>query len=108
MFLLKKEDGMSNESRLDGLEKRVARLEEQEDPLPGPSQHSADVFDALARGEPITLTEAGEAERRDAMEKHPAAIILRKEYARLGMPQPVTLDDVDVIEEAIRLARIPT
>ncbi len=34
--------------------------------------------------------------------------MLRQEYERLCLPQPETLDGVDVIEECIRLAGVPT
>jgi hypothetical protein len=49
-------------------------------------------------------TEASKAAAREAMEMHPAVRCLRKQCARLGLPQPTTFDDVDVVEEAIRLA----
>jgi hypothetical protein len=50
----------------------------------------------------------GEAEHARCMEKHPAGQSYRQQLARLGLQQPPTLADIDLIEEAIRLAVIPT
>jgi hypothetical protein len=53
--------------------------------------------------------EGGEAEHARCMEKHPAGRIYRQELTRLGLPQPPTLAGIDdIIEESLRLARIPT
>jgi hypothetical protein len=53
------------------------------------------------------LGEAHEA-RRLALANHPATQVLRREWKRLGIPDPGNYEDLDVIEEALRLAGIPT
>jgi hypothetical protein len=43
------------------------------------------------------------------MEDQPAGKVYREELTRLGLPQPPTLAGIDdIIEESLRLARIPT
>jgi hypothetical protein len=49
-----------------------------------------------------------EPDRREARRQHPAMIFLRKQWARLGMVDPGDYDGPDLIEEALRLAAIPT
>jgi hypothetical protein len=49
-----------------------------------------------------------EADRREARRQHPAMLFLRKQWARLGMADPGDYDGPDLIEEALRLAAIPT
>jgi hypothetical protein len=51
---------------------------------------------------------AAEAEHSRRLEEHPAGRIYRRELSRLGQPQPATLASIDVIEEGLRLASIPT
>src|SRR5689334_1590258 len=46
-----------------------------------------------------------QAEGRD---QHPAMLVLREQWARLGIAVPLQYNDLDIIEEAIRLAGIPT
>src|SRR5262249_45673366 len=49
-----------------------------------------------------------EAHSREQRRQHPAMIFLRKQWARLGMADPGDYDGPDLIEEALRLASIPT
>jgi hypothetical protein len=66
-----------------------------------------EILDANEREELRRFLEEGEAEHARCMEKHPAGRLYREELDRLGLPQPPTLADIDVIEESIRLASIP-
>src|SRR5438309_1911919 len=54
------------------------------------------------------LIEEAEAEHARCLENSPAGKFYREELARLGLPQPATLAGIDIIEEAIRLAGIPS
>jgi hypothetical protein len=103
---------LSLRNRLDRLEQRQSRS--GVDPLPfwfwsalsgSAIPDDADEAD-VARVEAIA--EEAEAEHARAMEKHPVGLFYRQELARLGLPQPATLTGIDLIEECIRLAGIPT
>ena len=50
----------------------------------------------------------GSAARREALDRHPATAAYRRECARLGLTPRGDLECVDVIEECVRLAGIPT
>src|SRR5262249_18900039 len=52
--------------------------------------------------------EEAEAAHARCMERNPAAKCYREQLTRLGLPQPPTLVGIDLIEESIRLAGIPT
>ena len=65
---------------------------------------SPDELDEADR-ERLLLIEAGQS---DGLDKHPAMIYVREQWARLGIPDPGTYRDINIIEEAIRLAGIPT
>jgi hypothetical protein len=49
-----------------------------------------------------------QADLPDKLGTHPAMIFLREQWARLGIPDSGEYSDPDLIEEAIRLAGIPT
>jgi hypothetical protein len=49
-----------------------------------------------------------QADRRDPLDQHPAMLFLREQWARLGIADPGQYSDIDIIEEAICLAGIPT
>ena len=71
--------------------------------LAAPEILNADEQEQLRR-----FMEEGEAEHARRMEEHPAGKLYREGLARLGLPQPATLAGIDIIEECIRLAGIPT
>jgi hypothetical protein len=49
-----------------------------------------------------------QAESLDRLSHHPALLVLRAQWARLGIADPGQYNDLDIIEEAIRLAGMPT
>jgi hypothetical protein len=53
------------------------------------------------------LLDQAEAEHARCMEQSVAGKLYREQLARLGLPQPETLADIDSIEEALRLVGIP-
>jgi hypothetical protein len=63
-------------------------------------------FNTLRAGAPIDWTPPDPAAHRAAQESHPVVVALRKQYERLGMPQPESLDGIDVTEECLRLAGV--
>jgi hypothetical protein len=101
------------------LENRLARLERRQ-PAPGADRLPARIFDLMTRvvdsedldpaeqAHLLRFFEEGEAEHARCMEQHPAGRSYRQQLARLGLPQPPTLADIDVIEECVRLAVIPS
>jgi hypothetical protein len=48
------------------------------------------------------------AARRERDERSPALAVCRREWARLGMPDPGEYDDLDLVEECLRLIGLPT
>jgi hypothetical protein len=48
-----------------------------------------------------------ETEHARCLELQPAGIIYRRELAQLGLPQPTTLEGIDLTAESIRLAGVP-
>jgi hypothetical protein len=91
-------------ARLDKLERRTTT---------GPRRRIWDVLLGTATVEDLheadreTLRQR-QADRRDQLDQHPAMLFLREQWARLGMADPGQYSDIDIIEEAIRLASIPT
>jgi hypothetical protein len=47
------------------------------------------------------------ADHHEAMQRHPAMQVLRREWARLGIPDPGEYEHINIIEEAIRLVGLP-
>jgi hypothetical protein len=93
------------------LRARIDQLERQT--TTGPRRSIWDVL--LGRATVAELDEVDrqtlqqlQAEGREARRQHPAMIFLRKQWARLGMADPGDYDGPDLIEEALRLAAIPT
>jgi hypothetical protein len=85
---------------------RVKRLEQQQ------SKPSGSAWDALMSREIdletfCAMMAPTPEESRAALEDHPALRVLRRHWARLGIPDPGEYGDIDVIEEAIRLAGVP-
>jgi hypothetical protein len=71
--------------------------------LVDPRDLDADEQEKLRR-----FIEEAEATHARCIEGNPAGKCYREELARLGLPQPPTLVGIDLIEESIRLAGIPT
>jgi hypothetical protein len=100
------------------LENRLARLERRQPAtdtyrLP---PHFWDIMTGVMDPEDLEPAEKahllrffeGEAEHARCMENHPAGQSYRQQLARLGLPQPPSLADINVIEECVRLAGIPS
>ena len=49
-----------------------------------------------------------QAESLDQLSQHPAMLVLRAQWSRLSIADPGQYRDLDIIEEAIRLAGMPT
>jgi hypothetical protein len=64
-------------------------------------------WNSLRAGAAIDWTPFDEAAHHAARESHPAAVLLRRQFKNLGIPQPSTLEGVDVVAECIRLAGVP-
>jgi hypothetical protein len=65
-------------------------------------------LDPAAQEQLRRFREQAEAEHVRCLDSQPAGIVYRRELTRLGLPQPATLAGIDVIEECIRLAGIPS
>jgi hypothetical protein len=102
-----------------GFHKRLDRLERRQ-PAPEAHQlpaHFWDIMSGVMDTEDLDSAkqqklcrffEEGEAEHARCMERHPAGQSYRQQLTRLGLPQPLSLADIDVIEECIRLVGIPS
>jgi hypothetical protein len=91
-------------ARIDKLERRTTT---------GPRRSIWDVLLGTATVEELDeadreILRQQEAERLERLRHHPAMICLREQWARLGIADPGQYDDLDLIEEAIRLAGILT
>jgi hypothetical protein len=96
-------------TRLDRLERRQAEVD---DVLPllwqilsgevSPEDIPIAVQEQLQR-----LLDQAEAEHDRFAEQSVAGKLYREQIVRLGLPQPETLADIDIIEEALRLVGIP-
>jgi hypothetical protein len=95
-------------SRLIRLERELGTAAER--PLPiwqliNGSMTEADLSpDELERWRAMWV--AAKADSARASEASPAGKLYREQLARLGLPQPDTLADIDVIGEAIRLVGV--
>jgi hypothetical protein len=91
-------------ARIDKLERRTTT---------GPRRSIWDVLMGAATVEDLdeadreTLRQR-RADRPDQLAQHPAMLFLREQWARLGIADPGQYSEIDIIEEAIRLAGIPT
>jgi hypothetical protein len=93
------------------LRARIERLELRK--AAGPRRRIWDVLSGTATVEALDeadreILRQWEAGSPDRLRHHPAMIFLREQWDRLGFPDPGEYDDLDIIEEAIRLAGIPT
>jgi hypothetical protein len=91
-------------ARIDKLERRTAT---------GPRRSIWDVVLGTATVEDLDEADREalwqrEAQKLDRLGHHPAMLALRAQWARLGIADPGQYSDIDMIEEAIRLAGIPT
>jgi hypothetical protein len=60
------------------------------------------------RGRLEAFLASSKAARRERDERSPALAVCRREWARLGMPDPGEYDDLDLVEECLRLTGLPT
>ena len=91
-------------ARIDKLERRTT---------PSPHRSIWDVLMGTATIEDLDEADREalrqrQADRPDPLDQHPAMLVLRAQWARLGIADPGQYRDLDIIEEAIRLAGMPT